>query len=134
MKKSDLLCFAVYNTELIGSSCLMKKIVSFILFFSLITITTSANSFVRAYLAYDDYECASDHMVFETPQGYILAEWYSGTLLSPSYYYADFHNYGFAYVYDNEEDADNDENSTGYIYIEDYMEGNDSAAKWCFSE
>ena len=112
----------------------MKKIISFILFLSLITITTSANSSVRAYLAYDDYECVSDHMVFETNYGYTLAEWYSGTLLSPRYYYANFHNYGFAHVYDNEEDADNDENSTGYIYIEDYMMGNDSAAKWCFSE
>jgi len=109
----------------------MKKIMTFILLLSLITITTSANASIRAYLAHDDYECVSDHMIFETPQGYILAEWYSGTLHSPYYFYADFHSYGFKYVYENEEDADNDENSSGYIYIEDYMVGDNSAIRWC---
>jgi hypothetical protein len=110
----------------------MIKIMRFVLFFSLVIITTSANASIRAYLAYDDYECKSDHMIFETPQGYILAEWYSGTLHSPYYFYADFHSYGFKDVYGNEEDAENDENTSGRIYIEDYMVSSNAAANWCY--
>ncbi len=94
--------------------------------------TTCAKKCIRAYLEYDDYECKSDHMVFETSSGYVLAEWYSGSLHSGNSFYADFHSYGFKYVYGNEEDADNDEDSRGRIYIEDYMVSYSSAMEWCF--
>jgi hypothetical protein len=35
---------------------------------------------VQAYLEHDNYECKSDHIVFETSSGYVLAEWYSVSL------------------------------------------------------
>ena len=70
-------------------------------------------------------------MVFETSSGYILAEWYSGTLHSGSFVYADFHGYGFENVYRNKEDAENEENRKGRIYIEDYMVSENSAMAWC---
>ena len=106
----------------------MKKL---ILLSALLLFSFNSNASIRAYLEYDDYECVSDHMVFEASSGYILAEWYSGSLHSGNSFYADFHSYGFKYVYGNEEDADNDENSRGRIYIEDYMVGYSSAMEWC---
>ena len=86
-----------------------------------------ASASIRAYLVNDDYECESDHMVFETSSGYILAEWYSGSLHSGNFFYGDFHSYGFKDVYDN----NNDEYSLGRIYIEDYMVSYSSAEEWC---
>ena len=92
---------------------------------------THVNASIGAYLANDDYDCKSDHMVFETSYGYVLAEWYSGSLISGNYFYADFHTYGFENVYGNEEDADNAENSKGYIWIEDFMVSYSDAMEWC---
>ena len=109
----------------------MKKISRFILFSSILLITTYANASIHAYLEYDDYECKSDHMLFETSYGYVLAEWYSGTLHSGNSFYADFHSYGFKYVYGNEEDADNAKNSRGRIWIDDYMASYSTAMEWC---
>ena len=106
----------------------------FILFFLLITSATYSNASIRAYLAYDDYDCKSDHMVFETSSGYVLAEWYSGSLYSGNYFYADFHGYGFENVYRNEEDADNEEYRKGRIYIDDYMVSLSAAMEWCKEE
>jgi hypothetical protein len=57
-----------------------------------------------------------------------------GDSQSSRYYYADFHNYGFVHVYDNEEDADNGGPSAGYIYIDDYMMGESSTTKWCYED
>ena len=103
----------------------------FILLFLLLINSSFANAAIRANIAYDDYECESDHMVFESSSGYILAEWFSGTLHSGNYFYADFHSYGFKDVYSNEEDAENGENSRGRIWIDDYMMSESSAMEWC---
>lgn len=112
----------------------MNKIMRFISLMVLTTCTTYSNAYIRGYVKYDDYQCESDHMVFETSSGYILAEWYSGTLHSGNYFYADFHSYGFKDVYRNIEDADNEENEEGRIYIDDYMKGRSAAMEWCLGE
>ena len=85
----------------------------------------------RAYLAYDDYECKSDHMVFETSSGYVLAEWYGGVLHSGNFFHADFHGYGFKDVYESQQEAEAEENSRGRIWIDDYMVSDTAAKKWC---
>ena len=94
----------------------------------------TANASVSAYLQYDDYECVSDHLVFETSMGYVTAEWYSGTLHSGNYFYGDFNSYGFKDVYSSQEDAENRENSSGRIWIDDYMMSGSSAIEWCQDE
>ena len=102
------------------------------LLLSLLLINSSfANAGIRAYLEQDDYDCSSDHMVFESSYGYILAQWYGGTLNSGNFFYADFNSYGFKDVYSNLEDSENEENSRGRIWIDDYMVGQSDAKRWC---
>ena len=90
-----------------------------------------ANATVQAYLVNDDYECESDHMVFESSYGYILAEWFSGALHSGNYFYSDFHGYGFRDIYSSQTDAENEANSIGRIWVDDYMVDSGDAASWC---
>tara|TARA_B110000459_G_C16138970_1_gene285653 strand:+ start:64 stop:363 length:300 start_codon:yes stop_codon:yes gene_type:complete len=96
----------------------------------MVSFTANA-SVVSAYLHHDDYYCVSDHLVFETSMGYVTAEWYLGTLYSDNYFYGDFNSYGFKDVYSSQQDAENEENRRGRIWIDDYMLSRSSAMEWC---
>ena len=99
---------------------------------ALILINTSvANAGIRAYLEQDDGNCSSSHMVFESSSGYILADWYGGYLNSGNFFYANFHSFGYQDVYSNEKDSENEENSVGRIWIDNYMVSSSKAKQWC---
>ena len=106
----------------------MKKLLlTTILMFSF----TANASVVSAYLHHDDYYCASDHLVFETTLGYVIAELYLGTLNSDRYYYGDFNGYLFKDVYSSQQDAENEVNSIGSIWVDDWMVSESDAMEWC---
>ena len=106
----------------------MKKLLlTTILMFSF----TANASVASAYLHYDDDYCVSDHLVFETLLGYVTAEWYLGNLNSDRYYYGDFNGFGFKNVYSNQQDAENEVNSIGSIWVDDWMVSESDAMEWC---
>ena len=96
----------------------------------MVSFTASA-SVVSAYLHYDDDYCVNDHLVFETNMGYVTAELFLGNLNSGYYYYGEFNSFAYKDVYSSDQDAENEVNSIGKIWINDWMETESSAMEWC---
>ncbi len=106
----------------------MKKL----LLTTILMVSFTANaSVVSAYLHYDDDYCVSDHLVFETTLGYVTAELFLGDLNSDYYYYGEFNSFAFKDIYSSQQDAENEVNSIGRIWVDNWMVSESSAMEWC---